>query len=117
MGTGKRSLLNWQSIVLQAPLDYFCQFCSLLFFSSNEAQYTFEESDVLTYTLCYDIAAPVLIFRPHTKGEENHNLCCVLFYKFRQIFNLLLHLVNPSPMAQLVVRLPGRYEVVGWNPR
>ena len=43
------------------------------------------------------------------------------FSKFCRISTLLLHLVNTNfdilfTMAQLVVRLPGRYEVVGSNP-
>ena len=46
--------------------------------------------------------------------EENHNLCC-FSYEFRQI-STLLHLVISSPMAQLVVRVPGRNEVVGAGP-
>ena len=29
-------------------------------------------------------------------GEENHNLCCIFFYKFCQITTLSLHLVNSN---------------------
>ena len=29
-------------------------------------------------------------------GEENHNPCCVFFYKFCQISTLLLNLINSS---------------------
>ena len=49
--------------------------------------------------------------------EQNHNLCC-FFYKFCQISTISIHLLVPNlvTLAQLVVRLPGRQEVLGSNP-
>ena len=50
-------------------------------------------------------------------GEENHNLCCVFLPILPDLRDLHpLHLVpNLVILAQLVVCLPGKHEVVGSN--
>ena len=58
-------------------------------------------------------------FPPTCNGGGKSYSVLRFFYKFCQISTLLLHLVNSShhgAATESVVRLPGRHEVVGWNP-
>ena len=49
-------------------------------------------------------------------GEENHNLCCVFIPILPNLHDLHPLAPNWVTLAQLVVRLPGRHEVVGSKP-